>query len=162
MAELIMIMAHIRDNFTAAFFPRWAEWAAASVLLCIGLMLSINTDLMVSSVANGYGKGYAMLLAIAGQSVWATTLTVFGSARILILLINGAWRRSPVARAATAFLSCFFWTILVLSFQPTFGFAFVMACGWLLTDLVNIMRAARDARTVNDVLVARGKGSGLD
>lgn len=157
-----MIMAHIRDNFTAAFFPRWAEWAAASVLLGIGLMLTVNTDLMVSSVANGYGKGYQLLLAIAGQSVWATTLTIFGSIRILILLINGAWRRSPVARAATAFVSCFFWTQMVLSFEPTFGFAFVMACGWLLTDVVNVMRASRDARTVNDVLVARGKGSGLE
>ncbi|OBQ68895.1 hypothetical protein EFV37_29095 [Mesorhizobium loti] len=156
-----MIVAHIRDNFTAAFFPRWAEWSAAFVLLGIGMMLSVNTNLMVSSVANGYGKGYEFLLEIAGQSVWATTLTVFGSFRLAILLINGAWRRSPIARAVMAFLSCFFWTQLVLSFQPTFGFAFVMACGWLLTDIVNIMRAARDARTVNDVL-ARGKGSGLD
>jgi len=156
-----MIMAHIRDNFTAAFFPRWAEWAAAMVLLGIGLMLSIHTDLMVSSVANGYGKGYEFMLNIAGQSLWATMLTVFGSTRLAVLLINGAWRRSPVARAVMAFLSCFFWTQLVLSFQPTFGFAFVMACGWLLTDIVNIMRAARDARTVEDVL-ARGKGIGLD
>jgi hypothetical protein len=159
--DVCMIIAHIRDNFTAAFFPRWAEWSSAVVLLSIGLMLSINTNLMVSAVANGYGRGYELLLAIAGQSVWATLLTVFGSCRLAILLINGAWRRSPIARAVTAFLSCFFWTQLVLSFQPTFGFAFVMACGWLLTDIVNIMRAARDARTVNDVL-ARGKGSGLD
>lgn len=156
-----MIMAHIRDNFTAAFFPRWAEWSAASVLLALGLMLSINENLMASSLAHGFGQGYAFLLVIAGQSVWATMLTVFGSFRLAILLINGAWRRSPVARAAMAFFSCFFWTQIALSFAPTFGFAFVMACGWLLTDIVNIMRAARDARTVNDVL-ARGKGSGLD
>ena len=159
--SVTMIIAHIKDNFTAAFFPRWAEWAAAFVLLGIGMMLSVNTSLMVSSVANGYGKGYELLLAIAGQSVWATTLTVFGSFRLAILLINGAWRRSPIARAVMAFLSCFFWTQLALSFQSTFGFAFVMACGWLLTDIVNILRASRDARTVNDVL-ARGKGSGLD
>ena len=156
-----MIIAHIRDNFTAAFFPRWAEWAASFVLLGIGLMLSIHTDLMAEAVARGNGKGYEFMLNVAGQSVWATMLTVFGSFRLAILLINGAWRRSPIARAVMAFLSCFFWTQLTLSFQPTFGFAFVMACGWLLTDIVNIMRAARDARTVNDVL-ARGKGSGLD
>lgn len=156
-----MIIAHIRDNFAAAFFPRLAEWVAAGVLLALGLMLSFNADLMAKAMAAGEGGGYAFLLTIAGQGVWATTLTVFGTARMLILLINGAWRKSPVARAVTAFLSCFFWTQIVLSFQPTFGFAFVMACGWLLTDIVNIMRAARDARTVNDVL-ARGKGSGLE
>jgi hypothetical protein len=156
-----MIIAHIRDNFTAAFFPRWAEWSASCVLLALGLMLSINSDLMASSLAHGYGQGYAFLLAIAGQGVWATMLTVFGSFRLAVLLINGAWRRSPIARAVMAFLSCFFWTQISLSFAPTFGFAFVMACGWLLTDIVNIMRAARDARTVNDVL-AREKGNGLD
>ena len=52
-------------------------------------------------------------------------------------------------------------SLIALSFQPTFGFAMIMAYGWLLTDFVNVMRAARDARTVNDGL-ARGKGSGLE
>lgn len=156
-----MIVAHIRDNFSAAFFPRLPEWIASSVLLLIGVTLSINTDLMSSAIAGGYGKGYTLLLTIAGQGVWATALTVFGFTRLLVLLINGAWRRSPVARAVFAFLSCFFWTQIVLSLAPTFGLAFASFCGWLVADMVNIMRAARDARTVNDVL-ARGKGSGLD
>lgn len=156
-----MFIAHIRDNFAAAFFPRWAEWLAAGVLLGIGMMLTTNDDLMASALASGSGRGYALLLEIAPQSVWALTMTMFGIIRIIILLINGAWRRSPVARAVTAFLSCFFWTQIVLSFQPTFGFAFMMGLGWLVGDMVNIMRAARDARTVNDVL-ARGKSSGLE
>lgn len=156
-----MIISHIRDNFAAAFFPRWAEWMAAGVLFGIGGMLTINADLMSSAAAAGNGKGYILLLTIAPQSVWALTITIFGIARILILLVNGAWRRSPVARSVMAFLSCFFWTQIVLSFQPTFGFAFVMAAGWLVGDVVNVMRAARDARTVNDGL-ARGKSSGLE
>ncbi|RWF66828.1 hypothetical protein [Mesorhizobium sp.] len=158
---LAMIMAHIRDNFTAAFFPRWSEWTCSGVLLGLGLMLSMNEALMAKAIAGGYGQGYTLLLYIAPQGVWASMLTVFGSFRILVLFINGAWRRSPVARAACAFLSCLFWTQIVLSFQSTFGFAFVGFLGWLIADIVNIMRAARDARTVNDVL-ARGKGSGLE
>jgi hypothetical protein len=156
-----VIITHIRDNFAAAFFPRWAEWLAAGVLLGIGGMLTVNDDLMSSAIAAGNGRGYVLLLAIAPQSVWALTMTIFGIARILVLLVNGAWQRSPVARAIMAFLSCFFWTQIVLSFQPTFGFAFIMATGWLVGDMVNVMRAARDARTVNDGL-ARGKSSGLE
>lgn len=156
-----MIIAHIRDNFAAAFFPRLSEWSAAFVLTGIGVMLSINDTLMEAAIAAGNGRGYQLLLVIAPQSVWATAITIFGSVRLLILLVNGAWRRSPLGRAVAAFLSCFFWTQIVLSFAPTFGFAFVMACGWLGADMVNVMRAARDARTVNDALV-RGKGSGLE
>lgn len=156
-----MIIAHIRSSFVEAFFPRWAEWSASLVLLGLGWMLSANEDLMAKAVAAGSGRGYTLMLAIAGQGTWAFALTLFGFVRILILLINGAWKRSPVARAAMAFASCFFWTQIALSFQPVFGFAWIMACGWLLTDIVNVMRAARDARTVNDGL-ARGKGIGLE
>jgi hypothetical protein len=157
-----MIIAHIRANFSASFYPRWSEWSASWVLFFLGLMLSYNDQLMATAIPAGTGKGYILLLAIAPQGVWAMALALFGSFRLVVLLINGAWHRSPVARAACAFLSCFFWTQIALSFEPTFGFAFVMACGWLLTDIVNVMRAARDARTVDDVLAARGKSSGLE
>lgn len=155
-----MIFGHIRENLAAAFFPRLSEWFAAFVLISIGTMLSVNTTLMETAIKGGYGQGYYLLLAVAPQGAWATAITVFGFGRLLILLVNGAWRRSPMGRAIAAFLSCFFWTQIVLSFAPTFGFAFVMACGWLGADMVNVMRAARDARTVSDAL-GRGKRSGM-
>jgi hypothetical protein len=88
-------------------------------------------------------------------------MIVFGLVRLMILLINGAWRRSPHGRAVTAFLCCFFWTQIVLSFAPTFGFAFVMACGWLGADVINVMRAMRDARTVDEAY-ARGRAGGIE
>lgn len=156
-----MIIAHIRSSFVEAFFPRWAEWAASLVLLALGWMLSANEDLMLKAVASGSGRGYTLLLAIAGQGTWAFALSLFATARLIVLLVNGAWKRSPVARACFASLSCLFWSLIALSFQPTFGFAMIMAYGWLLTDFVNVMRAARDARTVNDGL-ARGKDIGLE
>lgn len=151
----MMIFAHIRSNFAAAFFPRLGEWFCALVLFSIGWMLAVNEELMLTAGR----QGYALLLSIATQPTWATALIVFGLARLVILLVNGAWRRSPHLRAFSAFISCFFWTQIVLSFAPTFGFAFIMACGWLGSDVMNVMRAMRDARTVDDAY-ARGNGRG--
>jgi hypothetical protein len=152
MTTAMLIFAHIRNNFASAFFPRRSEWAAATVLLGLGWMLSVNGDLMHATNT----QAYSLMLMIAPQSAWSMVMTVFACGRLLILLINGAWRRSPHARGASAFLSCFFWTQIVLSFAPTFGFAFIMASGWLVTDMLNIMYAFRDARTVDHSFAVRG------
>lgn len=157
-----MIFAHIRASFVDAFFPRWAEWIASLVLLGLGWMLLVNPELMSRAVAAGNGRGYRLMLELFGQPTWSVLLILFGIARLTILLINGAWRRSPWGRAGSAFVACFFWTMIALSFAPTFGFAFIMAFGWLVTDLVNIMRAMRDARTVDDAYAARGRQGGME
>ena len=148
-----LVLAHISQNFAKAFFPRRSEWAAAAVLLALGWMLSVHADLM----ADADSDGYKMMLMIAPQSVWSTVLIMFASARLLVLLINGTWRRSPHARGITAFLSCFFWTQIALSFAPTFGFAFILACGWLGTEMSNILYAFRDARTIDHTFAEQGK-----
>jgi hypothetical protein len=147
-----MIVAHIHTRFADAFFPRLSEWFAAFVLFGLGLMLLANDDLMVT----GATRGYHLMLEIAPQQTWATVLVTFGTVRLMVLLINGAWRRSPHARAGFAFLSCFFWTQIMLSFAPTFGFSFVMSCGWLVADMINVMRAMRDARTSDDAFARDG------
>lgn len=147
-----MFVAHIRQNFAAAFFPRRSEWVAASVLLALGCMLSVNETLMHSAKVPAYG----LLLQIAEQTVWSAVLILFAIGRLLVLLINGAWRRSPHARGATAFLSCFFWTTITLSFLSTMDFAFIGFAGWLATDMLNILYAFRDARTVDHSFAVRG------
>lgn len=152
----MLIFAHIRDNFAAAFFPRLLEWGCAGTLVALGIMLSVNADLMVTTASTG--KGYRLLLAIADQATWASALEAFGGARLLVLLINGAWRRSPWARAGMAFISCFFWTQIVLSFSETFGFVFVFSCAFLAFDVTNVMRSMHDARTVDDAFRGTARG----
>lgn len=151
-----MILAQIRTHFADAFFPRWAEWVAAGTIFMLGWMLSVNDNLMATST----GKGYHLMLEIASQPTWAVALAIFGLMRLLVLLINGLWRRSPWARAISAVFSCFFWTQITLSFAPIFGFAFILAGGFLLMDLVNIVRAMRDARTVDDAYARRRGNAG--
>ena len=146
-----MIIAHLRTSFVEAFFPRLSEWTASAVIAALGWMLMANPDLM----ASGTGRGYVLMLTIAEQPTWAKALVIFGTARLIVLLINGAWRRSPLARAISAFLACFLWTQIATSFAPTFGFAFTMAAGLLGMEVVNTFRAMRDARIVDDAYARR-------
>lgn len=141
----MIFIAHIRDNFANSFYPRWAEWWAAGLLMGCGFMLASNPDLMVTSKTGAY----EMMLMIFDQQDWSWVMRGFAFCRLVILLINGAWRRSPHLRAAGAVLTCFFWLQITLSIASTFGLFFVMALGILVLDFVNFIRAMRDARVVD-------------
>lgn len=148
-----MFIAHICTRFAEAFFPRMSEWTPAGTVAFLGWILTVNPNLMTSAQSSAYD----LMLSIASQPAWSAVLMIFGAARLAILLINGAWRRSPLARAAMAFLSCFLWTQIMLSFLPVFGLAFGMSVGFLVTDVINVFRAMRDARTVDDAYAARSR-----
>lgn len=143
--QQMTVFAHIRQSFEKAFFPRLSEWWAAGLLMALGWMLGSNPDLMDNRATHAYD----LLLMIAEQHTWAIIMKLFAAARLTVLLINGAWRRSPHLRALSALLSCFFWTQIALSFAPIFGYAFAMSAGVLVLDFVNMIRAARDARTID-------------
>jgi hypothetical protein len=148
----MLILAHIRSNFAAAFFPRMSEWAASVAVFCVGLILSANPSLMASTTTKAYG----MMLLIASQPTWASALMLFGGARLLVLAINGAWRRSPHARTVMAVLSCFPLYTIAMSFLPTRDIAMVLAFVILGMDVVNAVRAAGDARTIDYAHAMRG------
>lgn len=151
----MLVFAHIRTSFADAFFPRLSEWWLAGMLFGLGWMLSVNPDLM----ASGKTQAYQLMLMIFSQETWSWIMRTFAVMRLTILLINGAWRRSPHLRAFTAFLTMFFWTQIALSFAPTFGYAFVFSSGAVVLDFLNMVRAARDARTV-DYAHAKGRAEG--
>lgn len=147
-----MFFAHIRDNFAAAFFPRLSEWACASAVFGVGVVLDINSDLMATT----HSSAYVLMLSIASQTAWAKAMVIFGLCRLLVLLVNGAWRRSPHLRSIMAILSCFPLYTIAMSFMPIFGIAMVFAWVILGMDVINAVRAAGDARIV-DHAHARGK-----
>lgn len=142
---MLVFATHVRDNFANAFFPRLSEWWAATLLGGLGFVLSANPDLMASSKANAY----QMMLMIWHQETWALIMKLFAGCRLVILLVNGAWRRSPHLRAAGAILTCFFWMQITLSVASTFGLLFGLAAGVLVLDFANFIRALRDARIVD-------------
>lgn len=136
-----MILAHIKRSFRETFPVRAAEWALAIMIFNWGITLSLNTDLFASQ------PSYRVLAGTMKQDSWALLCLSVGGIRLIFLLINGAWRRSPHLRAVGAFVSILFW------FQISMGFA--MAGTWstaisiypilLLLDSYNAMRAVGDA-----------------
>jgi len=144
-----MIVAHIRQHFADAFFPRLSEWSCAVVVFLIGYVLSINVDLMATSKS----QAYDLMQMVGTQRQWAVGMMSFGGARLLVLLINGAIKRSPYLRATMAFFSCFPLCLIALSFAPILGISIVFASVFLGTEMINILRAARDARMVEYKLI---------
>ena len=153
----MLILAHIRDNFAAAFYPRLSEWACALAIFGIGIVLHVNADLMATARTSAYG----LMLSIAYQSTWAATMIVFGFLRLGVLLINGAWRRSPHLRSIMAILSCFPLYTIAMSVMPVFGMLMVFAWIFVGMDVFNAVRAAGDAKTV-DHAHARGQDGNRD
>lgn len=153
----MVVFAHIRDSFADAFFPRLGEWWTAGLLLALGFVLTGNPDLMATSKSNAY----QLMMMIASQSTWATVMKVFAAGRLIILVINGAWRRSPHFRAIGAFLTCFFWMQITLSVASTAGFLFIFSAGVLILDFANFIRAMRDARTVDHAYAGKKNGGTL-
>lgn len=151
---MMVVFAHIRDSFAEAFFPRWAEWVSAGTIAFCGFVLRANENLMASAQTDAY----KMLLAMASQSSWSVVLILFAVARLVVLFVNGAWRRSPHLRTAMAFLTCYWWMMVAMSMSTVFGLAFAFACGFLVLDIGNAYRAARDARTVDDRIRTQGNG----
>lgn len=136
-----MIIAHLTRSFRETFPARASEWALSAMLFNWFLVLSLNADLFVT------GSSYPALAAIAEQSTWALLCMVCGGGRLIILAINGAWRRSPHMRAFGAFVSCLFWFEITIgmaqSGQWSTGLAIYPVL--LLLDSWNVIRAMGEA-----------------
>lgn len=151
----MMLLVHIRQNFAAAFFHRSAEWYAAGMLSTLGWVLLVNEGLMTPDK-----PGYKLMLQVADQITWGWLMIAFGIVRLTILLINGAWRRSPHARGVAALLTMIFWYQISVSFYPVFGYVFVFASGLLALDAVNLVHAFRNARLVDHAFEQGGHAGG--
>lgn len=103
------VVDHFIRSMRETFPGRASEWALGLMLFGWSIVLTMNPDLFAE------GRSYTELARWAEQDTWAMICLMIGGGRLLVLAINGAWRRSPHARAAAAFISCFFW------FQVTLG-----------------------------------------
>lgn len=149
-----MVLANIRTRFADAFFPRLLEWQAAVMMFVGGVLMLTNPRLMELSPI-----GYERMLDVMAQLHWGYLAFLIGTVRLVVLIINGAWRHSPHARAVAAFLSCAIWFPLALSFSAIAGWGMVFATGMLFGDLLNIVRTMRDARVVDDEYSRRAQNA---
>lgn len=145
MNSAMLFFAHVRGNFAATLWPRLGEWFCAGMLVGLGWVSIVHPDLMRMAKSAAYND----MLSWAPQETWAYVFLVGGMLRLTVLLINGAWRRSPHYRATAAFLSCFFWWQITKSFYAVFGYAYILAAGIMFLDFANMIRAAGDAKLID-------------
>lgn len=136
-----MIWAHITKSLRETFPTRASEWALGVMLFLWAVVLSANPDLFAKN------PSFRPLAQIVDQQRWALLCLVVGGGRLLMLAVNGMWRRSPHLRALTAFISCFFWFQISLGFLQagTFGTGLAVYPVLFALDVYNALRAAGDA-----------------
>lgn len=137
-------------------FPhRIAEWICAVMMFSWGI-----------ACANVPAETWAMpmysgLRNIMPQGSWAAFALLIGGGRIVALIINGAYCRTPHFRALGAFLAIFLW--LPIAFAVFFSEVVAIAVAfypWLcVADMYNVYRAAQDAGG-SDCLTRERRGKG--
>ncbi len=136
-------------RFNRKFTSRATEWLFA--LFLVGWFVVLLAFPSMFTAPNTAAQ-FATLNAAFGQIPIAFTCGTMGVVRLIALWINGRSAGTPYIRMAMAFFSCFFWWNislgLVLSGVPTTGWAIYPAI--LLFEMINVLRAASDARLVYD------------
>jgi hypothetical protein len=142
-----MIWLHIKGNVRETFWQRSSEWACAFMVLLWGWRLGYLPGLFDGNAA------FVRFSQVASQDVWAWGAIICGSARILILAINGAWRRSYHARGIAAFLCCGFWLQVAVSFYLSGSASTSLAIYPVLVVLetLHVLRAAVEARAADNL-----------
>lgn len=145
---LEMMFAHFGASLRETFPARASEWALAFMVFNISIVFTLNEDFFASNPV-----ALAGLERIMSQPSWAYLCYALGGGRLLVLMVNGAWRRSPHLRAAGAFLSTGFWFLILSGFWATGTFGFVMAIApvLLLLDTYNTLRAIGEAGISDDL-----------
>ncbi|MGR3452868.1 hypothetical protein [Pseudooceanicola sp.] len=145
---------------------RAIEWVTSAVLLVFALTLSLPGNTLIGS---GFGTFRAIGL---DEAMLATPLTIIAIGRLVALYINGAWRRSPLMRAAGAVVGAGTFGMLSVAFgwQYLLNFleAWSAASTWFgfLTSLQAIQGASTGAGTYlvlagADLLAASRSGADL-
>jgi len=152
-----MDFLHISQSFRQTFAVRASEWALSLMLLNWSIVLFASPELFVDR------PSYAPLASIMKQETWATICFVAGAGRLIVLLINGSWRRTPHLRASGAFIACFFWFQITLGFAQAETWATGMAIYPVLLalDAYNVIRAITDA-AITDNHFKRAVSDGPD
>lgn len=85
---------------------RAVEYMLAWLMIGWGSMLAwYPGDILV-------GLTYRFVVAFATEHTWAIVSLTAGTLRIIALIINGAWRRTPLVRFCAAAFGLLWWTTL--------------------------------------------------
>lgn len=146
----------VTQNLVAhRFNRRLSEWHLSGVMLAVGIVLATGDTFGLPP--------YEVVRQIAPQETWAGMMIVFGTARLVALIVNGVCPRiTGHARYVLASLSAFTWALMLaglLAFDtPLMVGPFLAAAA--IVDLISAFRAAQDARQADETSGA-GHGTKL-
>ncbi len=84
---------------------RALEWMFAALMVIWGLYVLAPIDTF-------RGAQYALMLDIAPEPVWGAFSLSIGFVRLVVLWINGSWRRSSAIRMGSSIVGVMWWIAL--------------------------------------------------
>jgi len=122
---------------------------SAAMCLSIGLILLHPGETFAIS------RTYDAFASVGNEQEWGKVLMFSGVARIVALLINGAWRRTPIIRFAGSAIAVSLWANFAMLFNSsgatalstglgvyTWLFVFEgVACAFIVRDINHAERA---------------------
>lgn len=133
-----MLIVHAWESLNETFEARASEWCLGAATCTLALVSFLNVDLFKS-------PGFDRLADVAAQQTWAWIFLVFGGARITVLLINGAYWRTPLFRALLAFFTAGLWFQLTWGVAANWSFGIALMPWLFVLDTYNALRAGREA-----------------
>lgn len=144
--RLFRLNIHTAAGIGRRFPYRVAEWQLAGAMFISGFILlrsGTTFDL----------PPYAAIRDIATETTWGWAFLLIGTLRCVVLIINGSRPRgSAHCRAALSIICAGFWVFLIAGHlaldTPTLMTG--MLGGAIVTEFVNVFRAAGDAREAEE------------
>lgn len=136
---LVMVVIHSFRSLQDSFEARASEWMLTCATISLGFVFFLNNGMFHTTSFEGLRN------LMNDQYVWAVLFTVVGFARLSVLIINGAYWRTPHFRAIGAFLCAGIWFIFCIGFVRN-GSILTAVMPWIfLLDAYNVKRASREA-----------------
>ena len=136
-----MPLRHMAHSLRLTFPHRSSEWGLAAMLFLWGVVLLLDPGIFARSCA------YHGMDDLLSQRGWAMLCLMTGWLRLVMLGVNGLWRRSPHLRAIGAFVGSVFWFQITMSFiqSDTVSTGLAVYPVLFLLDAYNVFRAVNDA-----------------
>lgn len=120
-------------------FPvRKAEWVLSFMVLGLWFVLAVNPALLA-------GDTYGGMREIMPQWGWRWLCFVIGATGLSVLIVNGAYWRTPHLRALCAFFRCGLWLQFALGVSGNVGLGLVLMPGLFILDMFNFRQAFLEA-----------------
>ena len=142
----MLIFVRLRSHFQ----QRIPEWFMSAVAFTFGWFLlaqpgQFDVNPIFSEIRHWVDQPALGLITLLG----------FGAARMLLLVINGAWRPSPWLRAIVAICSAFFWMDIVfgLSHSGRQPISIGVYLWFIPLEVRTVYCAVKDARDMADATI---------